>query len=121
MTVHFACDFGGGRVMKTQFTNEELRHQGRCPLIPKEIGLLLKALGFNSNTSLYLGSHKVYGGEARIYAPRKLFPFMDDKKSLASDKERLEVEGKASLLAAVGYYVSMHTDIFIIMSICTMQ
>ena len=38
---------------------------------------------------------------------------MDDKKSLASDKERAEVEGKASLLAAVDYYVSMHTDIFI--------
>ncbi|GJW35634.1 hypothetical protein Tco_0058554 [Tanacetum coccineum] len=72
----------------------------------------------------WLTKHRpvVYGGgEARISALRKLFPFMDDKKSLASDKERLEVEGKASLLAAVGYYVSMHTDIFIIMSICTMQ
>ncbi|PWA45616.1 O-fucosyltransferase family protein [Artemisia annua] len=130
MAAHSACDFGGGkaeklalakyrqviwqgRVMKTQFTNEELRHQGRCPLTPEEIGLLLKALGFNSDTRLYLASHKVYGGEARISALRKLFPLMDDKKSLASDKERAEVEGKASLLAAVDYYVSMHTDIFI--------
>nr|GEY58327.1 O-fucosyltransferase family protein [Tanacetum cinerariifolium] len=130
MAAHSACDFGGGkaeklalakyrqviwqgRVMKTQFTNEELRHQGRCPLTPEEIGLLLKALGFNNDTRLYLASHKVYGGEARISALRKLFPLMDDKKSLASDKERAEVEGKASLLAAVDYYVSMHTDIFI--------
>lgn len=38
---------------------------------------------------------------------------MEDKKSLASEKERAKVEGKASLLAAVDYYVSMHTDIFI--------
>ncbi|GJT26521.1 hypothetical protein Tco_0906796 [Tanacetum coccineum] len=53
----------------------------------------------------------VYGGEARISALRKLFPLMDDKKSLASDKEQAEFEGKASLLAAVDYYVS--TDIFI--------
>ena len=76
MAAHSACDFGGGkaeklalakyrqviwqgRVMKTQFTNEELRHQGRCPLTPEEIGLLLKALGFNNDTRLYLASHKV--------------------------------------------------------------
>lgn len=130
MAAHSACDFGGGkaeklalakyrqliwqgRVMKTQFTNEELRHQGRCPLTPEEIGLLLRALGFNNDTRLYLASHKVYGGEARIASLRKLFPLMEDKKSLASEKERAKVEGKASLLAAVDYYVSMHTDIFI--------
>ncbi|KAI3672590.1 hypothetical protein L6452_38685 [Arctium lappa] len=130
MAAHSACDFGGGkaeklalakyrqviwqgRVMKTQFTNEELRQQGRCPLTPEEIGLLLRALGFNNDTRLYLASHKVYGGEARVSTLRKLFPLMEDKKSLASDKERTEVEGKASLLAAVDYYVSMHTDVFI--------
>jgi len=39
---------------------------------------------------------------------------MEDKKSLASSEEELaKVEGKASLLAAVDYYVSMHSDIFI--------
>ncbi|KAE8671505.1 Detected protein of unknown function [Hibiscus syriacus] len=38
----------------------------RCPLIPEEIGLLLAALRFDNSTSLYLASHKVYGGEARI-------------------------------------------------------
>nr|GEZ59191.1 O-fucosyltransferase family protein [Tanacetum cinerariifolium] len=76
MAAHSACDFGGekaeklaltkyrqviwqGRVIKTQFTNEELRHQGRG------------------------------------YTPLSCIP--------------QEVEGKASLLAAVDYYVSMHT------------
>lgn len=38
---------------------------------------------------------------------------MEDKKSLASSHELSEVEGKASLLAAVDYYVSMQSDIFI--------
>lgn len=42
-----------------------------------------------------------------------LFPLMENKKSLASAYERSKVEGKASLLAAVDYYVSMHSDIFI--------
>ncbi|KAI9097595.1 hypothetical protein K1719_025366 [Acacia pycnantha] len=130
MAAHSACDFGGGkaeklalakyrqviwqgRVSKSQFSDEELRNQGRCPLTPEEIGLLLAALGFNNKTRLYLASHKVYGGKARIAALSKLFPLMEDKKSLASADERSKVEGKASLLAAVDYYVSMHSDIFI--------
>ncbi|KAG8383609.1 hypothetical protein BUALT_Bualt04G0031700 [Buddleja alternifolia] len=130
MAAHSACDFGGGkaeklalakyrqviwqgRVLNSQFTDEELRSQGRCPLTPEEIGLLLAALGFDNNTRLYLASHKVYGGEARISTLRSLFPLMEDKKSLASSEERAQIQGKASLLAAVDYYVSMHSDIFI--------
>ena len=183
MAAHSACDFGGGkaerlalakyrqvlwqgRVLNSQFTDEELRNQGRCPLTPEEIGLLLAALGFDNNTRLYLASHKVlhdffikveilcnhlttkwfisfvrffsfnsgnrclllgllgsmifnflifqvYGGEARISTLRKLFPLMEDKKSLASVEKRAKVEGKASLLAAVDYYVSMQSNIFI--------
>lgn len=130
MAAHSACDFGGGkaeklalakyrqviwqgRVLNSQFTDEELRSQGRCPLTPEEIGLLLAALGFDSNTRLYLASHKVYGGEARISTLRRLFPLMEDKKSLTSKDERVQIKGKASLLAAVDYYVSMHSDVFI--------
>ncbi|XP_042499119.1 O-fucosyltransferase 31-like [Macadamia integrifolia] len=130
MAAHSACDFGGGkaeklalakyrqviwqgRVLNSQFTDEELRNQGRCPLTPEEIGLLLAALGFDNSTRLYLASHKVYGGEARIASLRMLFPLMENKKSLASAEERAKIEGKASLLAAVDYYVSMHSDIFI--------
>ena len=76
MAAHSACDFGGGkaeklalakyrqtiwqgRVLNSQFTDEELRSQGRCPLTPEEIGLLLAALGFDNSTRLYLASHKV--------------------------------------------------------------
>ncbi|XP_019177360.1 PREDICTED: uncharacterized protein At1g04910-like [Ipomoea nil] len=130
MAAHSACDFGGGkaeklslakyrqriwqgRVLNSQFTDEELRSQGRCPLTPEEVGLLLAALGFDNNTRLYLASHKVYGGEARISPLRSLFPLMEDKKSLATSEERALIKGKASLLAAVDYYVGMHSDIFI--------
>ncbi|GAB2283210.1 O-fucosyltransferase 31 [Dionaea muscipula] len=130
MAAHSACDFGGGkaeklslakyrqaiwqgRVLNSQFTDEELRNQGRCPLTPEEVGLLLAALGFDNNTRLYLASHKVYGGEARISTLRELFPLMEDKKSLSSSEERAQTNGKASLLAAIDYYVSMNSDIFI--------
>ena len=44
---------------------------------------------------------------------RKLFPLMEDKRSLASEEELADVEGKASMLAALDYYINMHRDIFI--------
>ncbi|XP_027359844.1 O-fucosyltransferase 39 isoform X1 [Abrus precatorius] len=130
MAAHSACDFGGGkaeklalakyrqviwqgRVLNSQFTDEELRSQGRCPMTPEEVGLLLAALGFDNSTRLYLASHKVYGGEARISTLRQLFPLMEDKKSIASSDERSQIKGKASLLAALDYYVGLHSDIFI--------
>ncbi|KAI9125191.1 hypothetical protein K1719_003807 [Acacia pycnantha] len=130
MAAHSACDFGGGkaeklalakyrqviwqgRVLNSQFTDEELRSQGRCPLTPEEIGLLLAALGFDNSTRLYLASHKVYGGKARISTLTRLFPLMESKKSLGSADELSQIKGNASLLAAVDYYVGLHSDIFI--------
>jgi hypothetical protein len=38
---------------------------------------------------------------------------MEDKRSLASEEELADVEGKASVLAALDYYISTHSDIFI--------
>ncbi|VAI32878.1 unnamed protein product [Triticum turgidum subsp. durum] len=102
-----------GRVLNSQLSDEELRNTGRCPLTPEEIGLILVALGFDSTTRFYLASHKVYGGEARISSLRKLFPLMEDKRSLASADELANVEGKASVLAALDYHISMHSDVFI--------
>ncbi|KAI4990266.1 hypothetical protein ZWY2020_038629 [Hordeum vulgare] len=130
MAAHSACDFGGGRaeklalakyrqviwqgrVLNSQLSDEELRNTGRCPLTPEEIGLILVALGFDSKTRFYLASHKVYGGEARISSLRKLFPLMVDKRSLASADELASIEGKASVLAALDYHISMHSDVFI--------
>lgn len=66
-------------------------------------------LGFNLSANIC----QVYGGRARLATLKKLFPLMEDKKSLASADERARIKGKASLLAALDYYVSMHSDIFI--------
>ncbi|KAF6155043.1 hypothetical protein GIB67_035790 [Kingdonia uniflora] len=61
-------------------------------------GECLKAFAVNRyDTRLYLASHKVYGGEAR----------------LLSKEKGAKIEGKASLLAALDYYVSMQSEIFI--------
>lgn len=71
------------------------------------------SLFFLKKLSCFPGSFQVYGGEARLATLRSLFPLMEDKKSLASSEERAQIKGKASLLAAVDYYVSMYSDIFV--------
>lgn len=38
---------------------------------------------------------------------------MQGKNSLASSEERALIKGKASLLAAVDYYIAMQSDVFI--------
>jgi hypothetical protein len=77
MVAHSACDFRGGRieqmamakyrrdlwqgrVSNSRKNDVELRKNGKCPLTPEEVGLMLAALGFNSNTQLYVATYKVF-------------------------------------------------------------
>ncbi|KAL3685338.1 hypothetical protein R1sor_003360 [Riccia sorocarpa] len=130
MAAHSTCDFGGGvaerralakyrqimwqgRVPNEQFTENEIRHLGRCPLTPEELAIMLAGLGFSSRTRVYLASHKVYGGEARMAHLRNLFPNMFDKLSLATEAELEPFKDRSSQLAALDYHVCLHSDAFI--------
>lgn len=130
MAAHSACDFGGGkieqlalakyrrdlwqgRVSNSRRSELELRRDGKCPLTPEEIGLMLAALGFSNRTRLYVASYKVYGGAPRMAALRKLFPLMQNKYSLTAQQEIALFKNKASQLAALDYYVSLQSDVFI--------
>lgn len=42
------------------------RLKGYCPLTPKEVGILLTALGYSSNTPIYIAAGEIYGGESRL-------------------------------------------------------
>eukprot|EP00249_Psilotum_nudum_P018969 c27044_g1_i1 orf=418-1989(+) len=130
MAAHSSCDFGGGkiellslakyrqdlwqgRVSNSHYPDVELRKQGKCPLTPEEIGLMLAALGFGPQTRLYVASYRVYGGRPRMAALRRLFPLMENKYSLTTEEEITALRGRASLLAALDYYVSLESDIFV--------
>ncbi|KAK9681811.1 hypothetical protein RND81_10G029500 [Saponaria officinalis] len=101
MAAHSACDFGGGkaeklalaryrqavwqgRVLNSQFTDEELRSQGRCPLTPEEVGLLLANLGFDNSTRLYLASHKV----KQVTKEKPIVLAIEDKEKDVKEEER---------------------------------
>ncbi|XP_047148890.1 protein ESMERALDA 1-like [Vigna umbellata] len=40
-----------------------IRFNGKCPLTPLEVGLMLRGMGFTKNTSIFLASGKIYNSE----------------------------------------------------------
>ncbi|KAJ7513623.1 hypothetical protein O6H91_23G007400 [Diphasiastrum complanatum] len=130
MAAHSGCDFGGGKVellamskyrrvvwagrgINSHLSMEKLRELGKCPLTPEEVGLTLAALGYNNRTKIYLASFTVYGGEARMSIFHHLFPFVTNKTRIAREDELQPFNGKASMLAAIDYYVCLHSDVFL--------
>lgn len=57
----------------------EQRSKGYCPLTPKEVGIFLTALGYTSNTPIYLAAGKIYGGDSHMADLRSRFPILMSK------------------------------------------
>jgi hypothetical protein len=50
------------------------RKEGRCPLEPSEVAVLLRAMGYPKETQIYVASGQVYGGHNRMAPLRNMFP-----------------------------------------------
>lgn len=50
------------------------RKEGRCPLEPSEVAVLLRAMGYPKETQIYVASGQVYGGQNRMAPLRNMFP-----------------------------------------------
>ncbi|KAK9740128.1 hypothetical protein RND81_03G013700 [Saponaria officinalis] len=126
MLAFSGCYYGGGdkerkelgairRRWKTLHGSnpEKARRQGRCPLTPKEVGLMLRALGYGSDVHIYVASGEVYGGEETLAPLKSLFPNYHSKDSIAS-KEELESFSKySSRMAALDFIVCDESDVFV--------
>lgn len=89
------------------------RSQGLCPLTPEETTLILKALGFESNTLIYIASGEIYGGSRRLEMLRASFPLLVRKESLLDHEDLHHFKNQSSQMAALDYMVSLESDIFI--------
>uniref|UniRef100_A0ACD5W6K2 Uncharacterized protein n=1 Tax=Avena sativa TaxID=4498 RepID=A0ACD5W6K2_AVESA len=74
---------------------EANRRNGRCPLTPLEVGMMLRGMGFDNTTSLYL------------------FPLLQTKETLTSPEELAQFKGYSSRLAALDYTVCLHSEAFV--------
>ncbi|KAG9155336.1 hypothetical protein Leryth_027209 [Lithospermum erythrorhizon] len=102
------------RRWKTLHVNpEKQRRQGRCPLTPEEVGLLLRALGYGDDVHIYVASGDIFGGEETIAPLKALFPNLHTKESIASQEELAPFSSYSSRMAALDYIVCDESDVFV--------
>ncbi|KAL6870856.1 hypothetical protein ACP4OV_014704 [Aristida adscensionis] len=95
---------------------EANRRNGRCPLTPLEVvmvGMMLRGMGFDNSTSLYVASGKIYNAEKYMTPMRQLFPLLQTKETLTTPKELAQFKGYSSRLAALDYTVCLHSEEFV--------
>uniref|UniRef100_A0A0D9XAQ5 rhamnogalacturonan endolyase n=1 Tax=Leersia perrieri TaxID=77586 RepID=A0A0D9XAQ5_9ORYZ len=126
MLAFSGCYYGGGDKERKELgairkrwktlhaTNPEKgRRQGRCPLTPEEVGLMLRALGYRNDVHIYVASGEIYGG-ARTLAPLKaLFPNLHTKETISRKEELAPFSKYSSRMAALDFIVCDGSDAFV--------
>ncbi|XP_047149471.1 O-fucosyltransferase 16 [Vigna umbellata] len=126
MLAFSGCDYGGGekeqkelgairRRWKTLHRSnpDRARRQGRCPLTPEEVGLMLRALGYGSDVHIYVASGEVYGGERTLAPLKELFPNYHSKETIATKEELQSFSSFSSRMAALDFIVCDESDVFV--------
>uniref|UniRef100_A0A0A9EZS8 O-fucosyltransferase family protein n=1 Tax=Arundo donax TaxID=35708 RepID=A0A0A9EZS8_ARUDO len=85
---------------------------GKCPLSPLEVGLMLRGMGFNNNTANYLASGRIYKAEKNMAPLLEMFRLLQTKETLASDED-LSPFKNFSRMAAIDYSVCVHSEVFV--------
>ncbi|KAL7615388.1 O-fucosyltransferase 16 isoform X1 [Lactuca sativa] len=126
MLAFSGCYYGGGekerkelgkirKRWKTLHSNnpDKERRQGRCPLTPEEVGLMLRALGYSKDVHLYVASGEVYGGDDTLAPLRALFPNIHSKDTIAPKEELEPFSSFSSRMAALDFIVCDESDVFV--------
>nr|DAD32085.1 TPA_asm: hypothetical protein HUJ06_010936 [Nelumbo nucifera] len=90
-----------------------IRINGKCPLTPLEVGLMLRGMGFDNSTSIYLASGKIYKAEKTMAPLLEMFPLLQTKDTLASMEELAPFKNFSSRMAAIDYTVCLHSEVFV--------
>ncbi|XAR60955.1 hypothetical protein NMG60_11034510 [Bertholletia excelsa] len=101
---------------KENFAEKELvyserRAIGKCPLTPEEVGLILRAMGFDNSTRIYLAAGELFGGERFMKPFKALFPHLENHNTVLRTEE-LSGNKQGLVGSAVDYMVCLLSDIF---------
>ncbi|XP_022945581.1 protein PECTIC ARABINOGALACTAN SYNTHESIS-RELATED isoform X1 [Cucurbita maxima] len=89
------------------------RKEGRCPLEPGEVAVILRAMGYPKETQIYVASGQVYGGQNRMAPLRNMFPNLVTKEELATKEELDSFRKHVTSLAALDFLVCLKSDVFV--------
>ncbi|KAK8567558.1 hypothetical protein V6N12_006139 [Hibiscus sabdariffa] len=88
-----------------------IRINGKCPLTPLEVGLMLRGMGFGNKTYIFLASGKIYNSEKTMTPLLEMFPNLQTKEMLASEEELGPYKRFSSRMAAIDYTVCLHSEV----------
>ncbi|KAK9111643.1 hypothetical protein Scep_019162 [Stephania cephalantha] len=89
------------------------RMNGRCPLTPLEVGMMLRGMGFSNNTSIYIASGTIYNAKRNMAPFFQMFPLVQTKEYLATQQELSFYKDYSSRLAALDYAVCLLSEVFV--------
>ncbi|XP_020868626.1 uncharacterized protein At1g04910 isoform X2 [Arabidopsis lyrata subsp. lyrata] len=89
------------------------RIDGKCPLTPLEVGMMLRGMGFNNSTLVYVAAGNIYKADKYMAPLRQMFPLLQTKDTLATPEELAPFKGHSSRLAALDYTVCLHSEVFV--------
>lgn len=76
-----------------------------------QVGLVLRAMGFDNSTRIYLAAGELFGGERFMRPFRALFPRLENHSSV-DPSEELVANARGLAGSAVDYMVCLLSDIF---------
>lgn len=82
-------------------------------MTPEEVGLMLRALGYDKNVHIYVASGEVYGGAHTLAPLKALFPNIHSKDTIATKQELLPFSLFSSRMAALDFIVCDESDVFV--------
>ncbi|KAI5077211.1 hypothetical protein GOP47_0007035 [Adiantum capillus-veneris] len=98
-----------GRIIRP----DVIRMDGKCPLTPLEVGMMLRGMGFQNNTPIFLAAGKIYKAEKNMIPLLQMFPFLQTKEMLLSSEELEPFKNYSSRLAALDYTACLHSEVFV--------
>ncbi|KAH9676120.1 O-fucosyltransferase 27 [Citrus sinensis] len=83
---------------KLSVNSMELRLNGTCPLMPEEVGILLRAYGYSWDTIIYVSGGEVFGGQRTLIPLHAMFANVVDRTSLSTAWELTRIYGREANL-----------------------
>ncbi|GAB4832460.1 O-fucosyltransferase 27 [Ancistrocladus abbreviatus] len=83
---------------KLSVNSAEQRLNGSCPLMPEEVGILLRAYGYPSDTIIYVSGGEVFGGQRLSIPLHAMFDNVVDRTLLSTGWELSKIYGREANL-----------------------